>query len=293
MKYSELDKYNEKKQRGQTGFPIQLYKADKSSPQYVMPLHWHQELEIIKVNSGKLNLFVNNVPYFMTTGDIAIVNCRYLHRAEPQDCRYDCIVCDLETMIKTNNDVYKNYIYPILKGNLVINCLFHADNSKLYLCLCSIFSVLEREKEYYQLSVLSNLVTIIEQLYSENSITELKISKKLSGQAHIITELLDWIENNYTEHITLELLAKKAGISPNYLCRIFKAYTSKTPIEYINHIRIQNICNEIRWGNKSITSIAIDNGFNDISYFCKVFKRHTGISAKNYALGISKDGVYM
>lgn len=282
MKYTELVKYNEKKQRGHSGFPIELYRVDNRNSQYIMPLHWHDELEIIRVNSGNLNLFINNIPYCLSAGDIAIINCKYLHRAEPDNCKYDCIVCDLETMVKTNNDIYVNYIYPIVKGNLVINCLFHTDSTMLYFYLNSIFSLLSNEPERFQLSVLGNLINIIEQLYAENCISQIKMSKKHSSQANIIAELLEWIDNNYTEHINLDMLASKAGITSNYLCRIFKAYTSKTPIEYVNHIRIQNVCNEIEWGQKSITEIALDNGFNDISYFCKVFKKHTGISAKKY-----------
>jgi AraC-like DNA-binding protein len=67
-----------------------------------------------------------------------------------------------------------------------------------------------------------------------------------------------------------------------YLCKIFKAYTGKTPSQYINSVRIENACTEMKQTDKSITQIALENGFNDISYFCKVFKKHKGISAKKY-----------
>lgn len=283
MKRNEFKNYNEKIQRGHIGFPIQLYCVDKHSSQYVMPLHWHNELEIIKVYSGTLDLYINNIPYTMTAGDIAVINCTHLHRADPVDCKYDCIVCDLEKMIKTNTEIYDKYVSPLINGDLVINYIFNPDNTKLYFSLNSIFSILKNQFEYYQLNLLSNLYCIFEQLYCNNCISQIKVSKRITGQTHLIAELLEWIDNNYTEHITLDIISKKVGVTPNYLCRIFKAYTGKTPIEYVNFVRIRNICYEIEWGHKSITEIAIDNGYNDISYFCRVFKKYKGISAKKYS----------
>ena len=48
------------------------------------------------------------------------------------------------------------------------------------------------------------------------------------------------------------------------------------------------MCQEIKCNKKTITQIATDNGFNDISYFCKVFKKQNGVTAKNLAKQIKK-----
>ena len=106
--------------------------------------------------------------------------------------------------------------------------------------------------------------------------------KKAVSKANIIAEIINWIDANHREHITLERLAQQSGLTPNYICRIFKEYTAKTPIEYVNAVRIENVCRDIALGGKNITEAAMDNGFNDISYFCKVFKKQKGVSAKEY-----------
>ena len=280
MKYSE---YNENKQHGNSDFPIQLYRVDNSHPQYIMPLHWHKELELIRVVAGELNLFINNVPYTLSAGDIAFVNCKCPHRGEPHNCKYECIVCDLTILVKKGNKIYSSYINPIILGNLFINTIFHPDNSKLYSCMNLLFALLKNKPPYYELSTIGTLYTLFEQLYINEAISKIKLSNKSVSQTNIIADLIDWIDNNYTEHITLNMLSEKAGVTPNYLCRIFKEYTGKSPIEYINSVRIDNICHEIKWGQKNITEAATDNGYNDISYFCKVFKKHKGVSAKKYA----------
>jgi len=280
MKYPE---YNEIKQRGRRDFPIQLYRIDSSHPQYVMALHWHKELELVRIISGSFSLFVNNGRIDLTAGDIAFINCRYLHRGEPADCSYECIVFDPEMMVKKSNEVFSSYINPVILGSMVIKSVGHRKDSKLYSAVCRLFDILRDEPGYYELSTMSALFDIFEQLYLEGAVVPSQVSKKLSAQTGMISELVMWIDRNYSEHITLNILAQKAGVTPNYLCRLFKEYTEKTPLEYVNSVRIDNICHEIRWGHKNITEAALDGGYNNMSYFCKVFKKYRGISAKKYS----------
>ena len=279
MKHSE---FIENKRHGSADFPIQIYRVDEAHPEYNMPLHWHRELEIIRVIKGRLNLYINNTPYTLCPGDIVFVNCKALHRGLPENCLYECIVCDLSMMVKKGNEMYFSFFNPIIDGDLAIQTMLHPDNSRLYAVTNSLFTVLCGEEEHYQLATMSILFGIFENLYKTNSIVQVKRTKRNIGQTTTVTRLVDWIDNNFAEHITLNLLADMAGMSPNYLCRIFKEFTSKTPIEYVNTVRIENVCFEISQGQKNITAAAMANGYNDISYFCKVFKKLKGVSAKKY-----------
>ena len=64
--------YNEILQRGTGEFTASLYCVDKNHPRYIMAHHWHSELEIIRIISGKLHLFVNNKDYELTDGNVAL-----------------------------------------------------------------------------------------------------------------------------------------------------------------------------------------------------------------------------
>ena len=163
-----------------------------------------------------------------------------------------------------------------------------ADGSKLYATINSLFLLLTSQNEYLELAVISLLYEMLYQLYSNKLISSIKQNKKMIGQTAAVTALVNWIEDNHTEHITLQILAEKAGMTPNYLCRIFKEYTGKTPIEYVNCVRIDGVCYDISRGQRNITMAAINNGYNDLSYFCKVFKKHKGMSAKSYAAAYGK-----
>ena len=276
------DAYNETQQRGKPDFPIQLYRVNRRHERYIMPLHWQKELEIIRVVSGKLNLYINNALYPLSAGDIAFVNCRFLHRGEPSNATYECILCDLEMMVKKSSPVYQSYVYPIMLSRLVIDPILRPDESALYRDVNALYDILKEESPYYELATMGKLFSIVEQLYTNEKITRRVITKKAVSKANVIADIINWIDINHKEHITLERLSQQSGLTPNYICRIFKEYTTKTLIEYVNAVRIENVCRDIALSGKNITEAAMDNGYNDISYFCKVFKKHKGVSAKEY-----------
>ena len=278
MKFSEL---NENKQRGRPDFPIQLYKVAEQSPNYVMPLHHHKELEIVRVRKGTLHLYLHNVRHELTRGDVAFISCHGLHRADPVSCEYDCAVCDLSLLTKRGSDRCSSYIYPIATGELAIE-EFPLLTPKLEEHLDRLFEALNAEKEYHELVVSGALFSLFATLYEEKRISPVQNGKGGIPQERTVAALVHWIDHHYAERFSLDDLSAEAGVTPNYLCKIFKDYTGKTPMEYANAVRVEHVCHELRWGQKNVTEAALSCGFNDISYFCKVFKKQKGMSAKAY-----------
>lgn len=277
-----IDLY-ETKQHGTKEFPIEIYEVDSAHHQYVMPAHWHNEFEILRIIEGTFILYINNIPLMLNAGDIAFINCKELHRGVPENCKYECIVFDLQLLKDINRDIYISYLEPLSIGTFEISNNPKVRDSEIYGTVQRLFETLKAKKPFFKLRLMSYIYAIFELFYTEELVIENNTSEKLLKQSAIITKLIRWIDDNYTENITLSILASKVGLSHSYLCKIFKEYTGKSPIEYVNSVRIENICIEINEGQKNITAIATNNGYNDISYFCKVFKKHTGISAKKYA----------
>ena len=94
--------------------------------------------------------------------------------------------------------------------------------------------------------------------------------------------LIGYIEEHYSEQITLSDLADLVDVSPKYLCRNFYALTGRTPIAYIGEYRVEVAMTLLREGNKSLAEIAVMCGFGDQSYFVKQFKRRTGTTPGQY-----------
>ena len=278
MRYSE---YVEKRDRGYQGFPIQYYHIERNHPRYIMETHWHNELEIIRILSGSLELFINNEKHTLCEGEIIFVGCGCLHRGIPHDCIYECVVFDVNMLCRQSSDAAEKFILPIAKKQYGINCRLSKSDTRLYCDAIALFDFLKDPKNTHELYVYSTLFSVFAELYANGYVSD-SARPKLSSQEKRISKLIDWIDENCSERITLDDLSRISGISKKYLCTIFKKYTSKTPINYINEIRIENACYEMTVNGKSVTEAAYGNGFDDLSYFSKLFKEHKGVSPGKY-----------
>lgn len=274
--------YNEKKKHGTSGFPIEYYHVSKGDLEYTMPLHWHSEFEIVRIRSGQFDLYINNVKYEMQTGDFAVIECGALHRGTPKNCVYECIVLDLNMLRRKNSDATDRYIMPILMHSCGINCLYHFDNNILTATVSTLFNTIKHKTDYYELEIFSLLYSLFANLYKQKAITENPRNFNNLRQTKMMTDLLDWIDIHYTEHIRLSDLAEISGLSEKYLCKFFRDYTSRTPIEYINQLRIDNACRDMLHSDYTVTEAAFNNGFNNLSYFSKVFKKYKFLSPHDY-----------
>lgn len=278
MKYSD---YNEGKLHGTADFPLEYYFLTPDHPQYIMKPHWHNEMEIIKVNSGIFNLNLNGINYSLTNGDIIFVECGTLHSGEPENCVYECVVFDLN-MLRRQKDKISSYISPLIDGRIGINCIIPDKSGSVYSAASSLFSVTKNSQLFYELETYSILFRIFSEAYKTKLLSPINKNPHSGKKNHTVINLLNWIEDNYTENITLERLSEVSNLSEKYICRIFKEYTSKTPINYINEIRIDAACHEMIANRKSITDAALACGFNDLSYFSKMFKRYKNMSPQKY-----------
>ena len=97
-----------------------------------------------------------------------------------------------------------------------------------------------------------------------------------------LKQVLDFIEHNYASPLTLQQLSSSVSMSPKYFCRFFSEMTHQTPMDYLNHQRIGQDCYPLTTTDASITEIAYRNGFNDLSYFIRTFKKYKGMTPGKY-----------
>lgn len=102
---------------------------------------------------------------------------------------------------------------------------------------------------------------------------------KLDG---VVSEMIDYVKEHYSEKFVFEDVAKTIGYSPNYLYKSFKKYTSLTFNDYLNRYRIQKAIDLMLTTDKKIYEISYECGFKEYKYFNKVFKKYVGVSATDY-----------
>lgn len=99
-----------------------------------------------------------------------------------------------------------------------------------------------------------------------------------------VRKAIEFIHSNYRNNFTFGELSQYCSLSPSYLRSIFLKETGTTPIEYRTELRLNMAIEMLESGHFNISEIARDLGFCDIYHFSKCFKKHKGVSPKNYLI---------
>lgn len=279
MKYFN---YREHRQQGTKDFPIAFYHIEPSHPRYQMPYHWHPEYEIIRILEGNFHLTIGSQAYILTKGDILFLHDGILHGGIPEHCIYECLVFDMNLFLK-GNYICNKQTKKILQHELIFLQHLPRESKVLHDTVSNLFLAMTEKKSGYEFLIKGYLYQFLgfllqEHLYNENT------NVAPTSLQHVLhfKKVLSYIEDHYTEHITLEDLAKIAGMNPKYFCRFFREMSFRTPIDYVNYYRIERACEQLSTTNTTIIEVALNCGYNDISYFIKTFRKYKGITPKQY-----------
>lgn len=99
-----------------------------------------------------------------------------------------------------------------------------------------------------------------------------------------MSEVINFIQEHYTRQIEIASLASMANLSVSQFERKFKKLLNMTPLKFINKVRVDNACDQLIRSNDTISSIAIECGFYDHSYFTKIFKKQMSVTPAAYRL---------
>ena len=138
--------------------------------------------------------------------------------------------------------------------------------------------VFRLKKDGYEMQCKSYLYSIICSMLGEYKREYIPKSTE-----NIIEPALDFIHKNYSsQNISIEYLAKLCGISTTYLRNIFLKCKNMTPIKYINNLKLARAEELILTELYTIDKVAELSGFDDASYFCRYFKKTTGVTPSEY-----------
>ena len=279
MKY--LD-YREIRKQGTFEFPVAYYLIAPGHPRYEMPYHWHPEYEIIRIVKGSFLLSLDGENEKLTAGQILFLGDGVLHGGIPHDCIYECIVFDLNYLLKSTH-LRSPQITNILDHRTLISRRPDIGFASILTATDTLFCSMREKRDGFELAALGNIYHLLGILLAEGQYRETQpafpTDNHRLGQCK---KVLDYMEQNYAESISLDQLSKIAGMTPKYFCRYFKGMTQRTPIDYLNYYRIEISCELLSSRFVSVTEAAQKCGFHDASYFVKLFRRYKGVTPKQY-----------
>lgn len=93
---------------------------------------------------------------------------------------------------------------------------------------------------------------------------------------------VDYIFSHYGRELPLEEVAQYLGMKPTYFSRVFKQATGRCFVEFVNRLRISKSCELLADGDKPVTDVCFESGFNNISNFNRRFQQLKGMTPSHY-----------
>ena len=264
--------------------------------------HWHPEFEVIIVNHGEADFFTDDKKIRLKAGQGILINQNTMHSIQSADpdasCNLYSTIFHPSFLFGYGNTVMSGkYLSPILSSPVFRTMLLDEQDpvaEKILDAINSVIAVNMTKKYGYELVTKSYLcqlwVTLLENVIPQNVKTYKNGSLSLDESR--VKEAILYIESHYAEHITLDELASSIHISKSECCRCFKRTLELTPIEYLMKYRIFRAASMIQSDDPishSISELAFSVGFNNASYFNKVFKQYLKCTPSEFKKNLKQD----
>ncbi len=280
----------ENKPHGTRDYPYVQYHMFCIKKPFKIPVHWHDELEIIYVEKGTLNLAISGQEYKVKEGSVFIVNTKELHFMGVDDLTtsYYTLLFPLEFISFQSLDALEHdFLMPLRSKKLLFDNIIIEDDINDEACTL-VNKVIELNGHHCSDTTESDNVKQIQTRLVLLQFLEL-IIRRDKFQKNIITnnsdfqmDMLTYIQDNCSSKIKLSDLAERFHMSEKYISRYFKDHFNITITQYINHLRLSQAKNLLETTDESVTDIALKVGFSNVSHFIRNFKDNYHISPLKY-----------
>jgi AraC-like DNA-binding protein len=244
--------------------------------------HWHDTIELLYFTKGEAEIKCNSIELLAKEGDLIVINSNELHQAfcASDSVDYYCIIFDTSLLQGLHVGACEaKYINPISQNRILFQNKVERD--KEVARYIKEFVVEYKEKKIgYEMAVKATIYQLIV-LLLRNHVQLTLTSKEYDERMRNLKRfngILEYIENHYADKITIDKLCTMVHLSRFYFCREFKNITGKPLGQYLNEIKIGKAKSMLKDSDVNITEVALACGFDDISYFSRLFKKYEKVS---------------
>lgn len=255
-----------------------------SNMQFTMPLHCHNEYELIFITKGHGLEFIGDSVKEYAAGDLVLIgaNVPHLHLCASVTDKSikEKSLCEI---LQFPYSIFPERIEDIQEYSSIYNVLGNSlhgirfSSKSLVEKVLKIMRTINKQHGINRIISLFNILDLLGKSKDVSLVSSLKYAYPTNRQTidEPISKIHNYINSNFRKDITLNEIAGYVQMNPASICRYFKNKTNKTMFEYLNEIRIEHACKLLAHSNLTISQIAYDVGFNNLSHFNKQFKAVT------------------
>ncbi|SMG22385.1 helix-turn-helix domain-containing protein [Paenibacillus aquistagni] len=269
-------------------FPFILNFMDTKSPQLELPDHVHDWYELVYVHSGAGHFFIDHHLFDMNEGDLFIIPQNTIHRAFPD--REDPVtstalffspiliqampIIESFSFLQYFEQCRFDHYYKLECSELLKSMMVHS--------LTMMNDELKGEKPGFRHAVILILHQMIVSIHREGYERRKQIEIQEAISPDWMKNILQYIDANYAEEMSLEQLSEVAAVSTAHLSRRFKQLTGMNVINYIVMKRIVHAKQRLMESHDKVDTIAYASGFESLPHFHRTFKKIVGMTPAAY-----------
>lgn len=253
---------------------IEFEKSRKDEDWAMLDLHSHSHYEIYFLSKGNRSFFLANSLYKINAPTLVVIPPNAVHKTEGQSFERHNVNVSEKYLGSYEKHVLDEIALKFIK-------LTPQESRMLTTVLNDAYNVLPHSKfatEKYR-AIFSYFVHLLSSLSID--IEQSKANFK-NAIPPLYLKILDFLNTNFADNITLEVLSKMFFIPKPTLTYNFKKYVGKSPIDFLVDVRLTKAKQMLVSTKKGLEEIAFLNGFSSANYFGLIFKKREGLSPSAY-----------
>ncbi len=296
MQRDELMSLKETGQKGDFLLPYVVNKTVMPDYYTTFPMHWHDEMEIVYVEDGEYIESVDFEEYHVQKGDIVLVNPSVLHSFHQLDNRrtvFRSVIFNMHLLTGNSTDACSiKYFVPFMEKSYICPVVISSDHPRYYEIrnkVQNMISVYDEKGDCFEIRLKAEVYGLFYELFRYVFVSDAGDPSIKDSTTKNIKVIIDYINENYMNNITIDELADTVNLSKHYFMRFFKKHMGMTCIEYINNYRLNIASNLLLTTRVQITEVAASIGITNLSYFNRIFKKKFHMTPKEYRFSVIRN----
>ncbi|MEK3889197.1 AraC family transcriptional regulator [Bacillus sp. FSL K6-3431] len=272
----------------------------KSLGEQALDFHSHSTFEIYYFHSGDCKYLIHNNIFDLQPGDIIIMDGMTSHRANPSP---------FETYERSVVQFSPDWIKPVIESlqmpellspfQKMNNCLLRGQEETERKNILSYLKEIDhlthddnsyvwegnerQQKREVEVEIKVLLVSILVQTFKLSKKENQTLTMHKSEKDIHVERVVQYINHNFKDKITLDEISFEMNISKFYLSRLFKEVTGTTIMDYVMACRLNQAKYELEMNQgKTLSEVAVESGFESPAHFSRFFKQKLGMTPSEF-----------
>ncbi|MBE6902838.1 MAG: AraC family transcriptional regulator [Ruminococcaceae bacterium] len=277
--------------------PIECFYYDPVSKQFPVKLHWHYFMEIIYILEGCAEMRANEQSYYLHSGDMILFHPECVHgiyAADGNPLRYAVMKFDINRLSLTSD--YTPKLRSIFRSaekrgmsSVFPDSFTAAEGIEQHFIAC--IDEMQQGGYGYDVIVRSHISQLLIKVLRYWQTQGFSVDRQVFAEdnSYDVYNITEYIDKTLSDNVAVSEIAKRCGMSYSYFAKKFLSVYGRSCKEYIEQMRLYKVEELLLYTDFDLNYISQETGYSDCSHMIKSFRRHKGITPKQFRIKAGKE----